>query len=75
MQQEKSTRSSIGMLLIHKHSMESKEEEQKFAWNYSLLSNDKEDIEFYALLEALKNSTAIEEFKIKRDLILSTLDN
>ena len=62
------------MLLIHKHIMESKEEEQKFAWNSSLLSNDKEDIEFYALLEALKNSTTIEEFKIKRDLILSPLD-
>lgn len=60
---------------MHKRAMESKEEEQKFAWNYSLLSNDKEDIEFYALLEALKNSTAIEEFKIKRDLILSTLDD
>ena len=55
--------------------MESKEEEQKFAWNSSLLSNGKEDIEFYALLEALKNSTTIEEFKIKRDLILNTLDN
>ena len=54
--------------------MESKEEEQKFAWNSSLLSNAKEDIEFYALLEALKNSTTIEEFNIKRDLILSTLD-
>lgn len=60
---------------MHKCAMESKEEEQKFAWNSSLLSNDKEDIEFYALLEALKNSTAIEEFKIKRDLILSTLDD
>ena len=60
---------------MHKHAMESKEEEQKFAWNSSLLSNGKEDIEFYALLEALKNSTAIEEFKIKRDLILNTLDD
>ena len=60
---------------MHKRAIESKEEEQKFAWNSSLLSNDKEDIEFYALLEALKNSTAIEEFKIKRDLILSTLDD
>ena len=60
---------------MHKCAMESKEEEQKFAWNSSLLSNDKEDIEFYALLEALKNSTTIEEFKIKRDLILSTLDD
>ena len=60
---------------MHKCAMESKEEEQKFAWNSSLFSNDKEDIEFYALLEALKNSTTIEEFKIKRDLILSTLDN
>ena len=60
---------------MHKYAMESKEEEQKFAWNSSLLSNDKEDIEFYALLEALKNSTTIEEFKIKRDLILSTLDD
>lgn len=60
---------------MHKRAMESKEEEQKFAWNSSLLSNDKEDIEFYALLEALKNSTTIEEFKIKRDLILSTLDD
>ena len=60
---------------MHKRAMESKEEEQKFAWNSSLLSNDKEDMEFYALLEALKNSTAIEEFKIKRDLILSTLDD
>ena len=59
---------------MHKCAMESKEEEQKFAWNSSLLSNDKEDIEFYALLEALKNSTTIEEFKIKRDLILSPLD-
>ena len=58
---------------MHKCAMESKEE-QKFAWNSSLLSNDKEDIEFYALLEALKNSTTIEEFKIKRDLILSTID-
>lgn len=62
------------MLLTHKCAMESKEEEQKFAWNSSLLSNAKEDMEFYALLEALKNSTTIEEFKIKRDLILSTLD-
>ena len=60
---------------MHKCAMESKEEEQKCAWNYSLFSNDKEDIEFYALLEALKNSTAIEEFKIKRDLILNTLDD
>ena len=59
---------------MHKRAIESKEEEQKFAWNSSLLSNDKEDIEFYALLEALKNSTTIEEFKIKRDLILSPLD-
>ena len=59
---------------MHKCAMESKEEEQKFAWNSSILSNGKEDIEFYALLEALKNSTTIEEFKIKRDLILSTLD-
>ena len=59
---------------MYKHAMKSKEEEQKFAWNSSLLSNDKEDIEFYALLEALKNSTTIEEFKIKRDLILSPLD-
>ena len=63
------------MLLMHKRAMESKEEEQKFAWNSSLLSNGKEDIEFYALLEALKNSTTIEEFKIKRDLILNTLDD
>ena len=62
------------MLLMYKRAMKSKEEEQKFAWNSSLLSNDKEDIEFYALLEALKNSTTIEEFKIKRDLILSPLD-
>ena len=54
--------------------MESKEEEQKFAWNSSLLSNAKEDMEFYVLLEALKNSTTIEEFNIKRDLILSTID-
>ena len=60
---------------MHKCAMESKEEEQKFAWNSSLLSNDKEDMEFYALLEALKNSTTIEEFKIKRDLILSVIDN
>ena len=60
---------------MHKRAMESKEKEQKFALNYSLLSNDKEDIEFYALLEALKNSTAIEEFKIKRDLLLSALDD
>ena len=60
---------------MHKCAMESKEKEQKFAWNSSLLSNDKEDMEFYALLEALKNSTTIEEFKIKRDLILSTLDD
>ena len=60
---------------MHKCAMESKEEEQKFAWNSSLLSNDKEDMEFYVLLEALKNSTAIEEFKIKRDLILSALDD
>ena len=60
---------------MHKCTMESKEEEQKFAWNSSLLSNGKEDIEFYALLEALKNSTTIEEFKIKRDLILSVIDN
>ena len=59
---------------MHKCAMESKEEEQKFAWNSSLLSNDKEDMEFYVLLEALKNSTTIEEFKIKRDLILSPLD-
>ena len=59
---------------MHKRAIESKEEEQKFAWNSSLLSNDKEDIEFYVLLEALKNSTAIEEFNIKRDLILSTID-
>lgn len=59
---------------MYKRAMKSKEEEQKFAWNSSLLSNDKEDIEFYALLEALKNSTTIEEFKIKRDLILSPLD-
>ena len=58
---------------MHKRAMESKEEEQKFAWNSSLLSNDKEDIEFYVLLEALKNSTTIEEFNIKRDLILSTI--
>lgn len=63
------------MLLMHKCAMESKEEEQKFAWNSSLLSNGKEDIEFYALLEDLKNSTTIEEFKIKRDLILNTLDD
>lgn len=42
---------------MHKYAMKSKEEEQKFAWNSSLLSNDKEDMEFYALLEALKNST------------------
>ena len=62
------------MLLMYKRAMKSKEEEQKFAWNSSLLSNDKEDIEFYALLEALKNSTTIEEFKIKRDLILSTIN-
>ena len=60
---------------MHKRAIESKEEEQKFAWNSSLLSNGKEDIEFYALLEALKNSTTIEEFKIKRDLILNTLDD
>ena len=59
---------------MHKRAIESKEEEQKFAWNSSLLSNDKEDIEFYVLLEALKNSTTIEEFNIKRDLILSTID-
>ena len=59
---------------IHFPEMESKEEEQKFAWNSSLLSNAKEDMEFYVLLEALKNSTTIEEFKIKRDLILSTID-
>ena len=59
---------------MHKRAMESKKEEQKFAWNSSLLSNDKEDIEFYVLLEALKNSTTIEEFNIKRDLILSTID-
>ena len=59
---------------MHKRAMESKEEEQKFAWNSSLLSNDKEDIEFYVLLEALKNSTTIEEFNIKRDLILSTIN-
>ena len=63
------------MLLMHKRVIESKEKEQKFAWNSSLLSNDKEDMEFYVLLEALKNSTTIEEFKIKRDLILSTLDD
>ena len=62
------------MLLMYKRAMKSKEEEQKFAWNFSLLSNDKEDIEFYVLLEALKNSTTIEEFNIKRDLILSTID-
>ena len=55
--------------------MESKEEEQKFAWNSSLLYNGKEDIKFYTLLEALKNSTTIAEFKIKRDLILSVIDN
>ena len=60
---------------MHKCAMESKEEEQKFAWNSSLLSNGKEDIEFYTLLEVLKNSTTIEEFKIKRDLILNTLDD
>ena len=60
---------------MHKCAMEGKEKEQKFAWNSSLLSNDKEDMEFYALLEALKNSTTIEEFKIKRDLILNTLDD
>ena len=60
---------------MHKRAMESKEEEQKFVWNSSLLSNGKEDMEFYALLEALKNSTTIEEFKIKRDLILSVIDN
>ena len=59
---------------MHKRAMESKEEEQKFAWNSSLLSNAKEDMEFYALLEALKNSTTIEEFNIKRDLILSTIN-
>ena len=59
---------------MHKRAMESKEEEQKFAWNSSLLSNAKEDIEFYVLLEALKNSTTIEEFNIKRDLILSTIN-
>lgn len=59
---------------MHKRAIESKEEEQKFAWNSSLLSNYKEDIEFYVLLEALKNSTTIEEFNIKRDLILSTID-
>ena len=63
------------MLLMHKRVIESKEKEQKFAWNSSLLSNDKEDMEFYVLLEALKNSTTIEEFKIKRDLILSALDD
>ena len=63
------------MLLMHKRVIESKEKEQKFAWNSSLLSNDKEDMEFYVLLEALKNSTTIEEFKIKRDLILNTLDD
>ena len=60
---------------MHKRVIESKEKEQKFAWNSSLLSNDKEDMEFYVLLEALKNSTTIEEFKIKRDLILSALDD
>ena len=60
---------------MHKRVIESKEKEQKFAWNSSLLSNDKEDMEFYVLLEALKNSTTIEEFKIKRDLILNTLDD
>ena len=60
---------------MHKRAIESKEEEQKFAWNSSLLSNSKEDIEFYALLEALNNSTTIEEFKIKRDLILGVIDN
>ena len=62
------------MLLMHKRVIESKEKEQKFAWNSSLLSNDKEDMEFYVLLEALKNSTTIEEFNIKRDLILSTIN-
>ena len=59
---------------MHKCEIESKEEDQKFAWNSSLLYNAKEDMEFYVLLEALKNSTTIEEFKIKRDLILSTID-
>ena len=53
--------------------MESKEE-QKFAWSSRFLSKAKEDMEFYARLEALKNSTTIEEFNIKRDLILSTID-
>ena len=60
---------------MHKHAMESKEEEQKFAWNSSLLSNGKEDMEFYALLEALKKSVTVEEFKINRDLILRVIDD
>lgn len=60
---------------MHKHTMDNEEEEQKFAWNSSLLSNDKEAVEFYALLEALKNSTTLEEFKIKRDLILGAGDD
>ena len=60
---------------MHKRAMESKEEEQKFAWNSSLLSNGKEDMEFYALLEALKKSVTVEEFKINRDLILRVIDD
>ena len=46
--------------------------EQKFAWNSSLLSNDRENEEFFRLMDALIKSNSIEEFKIYKDLI--TLD-
>lgn len=43
--------------------------EQKFAWNSSLLSNDRENEEFFRLMDALIKSNSIEEFKIYKDLI------
>lgn len=46
--------------------------EQKFAWNSSFLSNDRENEEFFRLMDALIKSSSIEEFKIYKDLI--TLD-
>ena len=42
---------------------------QKFAWNSSLLSDSKEDEDFNELIEALMESSSLEEFKIRRDLL------
>ena len=44
-------------------------EKQKFAWNYSILANDKEYEDFNELMDILIECSSLEEFKIMRDLL------